>query len=338
MNGGKGAAARRWGGLFLTLVLLLGLATVGATMRLLLGDRELPRVATIVTVPRGASTRQIAEILARAGVVRSPLLFELAARLNRAQGTVQAGRFRLPARETPTDVLRTLQSGTAQTATWVTFPEGFTAHEIAGRLAERGLGAESVLETTFLHETLTLGGVRTPNLEGYLYPDSYLVPTETSPEGIARILTDAFRAHLPADATARAKRLGLTVPEIVTLASLVEREGKADAERPLMAGVYYNRLRIGMPLQVDASIEYALPRHATAITYADLRLPSPYNTYLHPGLPPTPIANPGNASLHAAFFPKSSAYLYYVYKGDGKHAFARTLAEHQANVRRYLHD
>jgi UPF0755 protein len=126
------------------------------------------------------------------------------------------------------------------------------------------------------------------------------------------------------------------VPQVVTLASLIEREAKSDDERPLMAGVYYNRLRIGMPLEVDASIEYALPEHHDVITYGDLRIDSPYNTYLHAGLPPTPIANPGTPSLQAAFNPKPSPYLYYVYKGNGHHAFARTLTEQNANIAKYL--
>jgi UPF0755 protein len=115
----------------------------------------------------------------------------------------------------------------------------------------------------------------------------------------------------------------------------VEREAKADDERALMAGVYLNRLSRGMPLQVDATIEYTFAHHKDVITYADLARDSPYNTYLHRGLPPTPIANPGRASLLAAFHPARSAYLYYVYKGNGHHAFSRTLAEHNANVARY---
>jgi len=338
MSGSQGSAARRIAALFAVLAVVLGVGTVATIGRLLLTDRSLPERATAVTIPRGATTRRIGEILARSGVVRAPLLFELAARVERAQGAVQAGEFRIPAHESPREIVRTLQNGTAQVATWVTFPEGFTARETARRLAARGLGDEAAFDRAFLGTGTTIDGTRTPTLEGYLYPDSYLIPLGTAPDGVARILTNAFRAKLPPDARARARALGLNVPQVVTLASLVEREGKANDERPLIAGVYYNRLRLGMPLQADASIEYALPHHATAITFADLRSPSPYNTYLHAGLPPTPIANPGAASLHAAFHPQSSSYLYYVYRGEGRHAFARTLSEHEANVRRYLHD
>ena len=121
------------------------------------------------------------------------------------------------------------------------------------------------------------------------------------------------------------------------LASLVEREAKVDADRPLIAGVIYNRLRLNMPLQVDATIEYALPQHKTELSFGDLKIQSPYNSYQHTGLPPTPIANPGHASLEAAFHPAPTDALYYVYCGNGHHVFAKTLAEHQANVARCLH-
>ena len=118
---------------------------------------------------------------------------------------------------------------------------------------------------------------------------------------------------------------------------MIEREAQADDERPLMAGVYYNRLRAGMPLEVDATIEYVFPEHHAVITRRDLEIDSPYNTYRYTGLPPTPIANPGKASIDAAFAPVHSQYLFYVYKGNGHHAFAKTLEEHDANVERYLH-
>jgi UPF0755 protein len=177
----------------------------------------------------------------------------------------------------------------------------------------------------------------TPSLEGYLFPSTYLVPVGAAPDRIARILTDQFFHELPANAASKARALGLDVPQVITLASLIEREAQADDERPLMAGVYYNRLRAGMPLEVDATIEYVFPEHHDVITRRDLEIDSPYNTYRHTGLPPTPIANPGKASIDAAFAPEHSQYLYYVYKGNGHHAFAKTLEEHNANVERYLH-
>jgi UPF0755 protein len=173
-------------------------------------------------------------------------------------------------------------------------------------------------------------------MEGYLFPSTYLIPTDDTPAGAARILVDQFRRELPADAAAQARRLGRTLPEVVTIASIIEREGKIDADRPLIGSVIYNRLRLGMPLEVDASIEYVFAEHHAVITKRDLQIDSPYNTYRHTGLPPTPIANPGKASLEAAFHPARSDYLYYIAKSDGHSVFAKTLAEHNANVDRYL--
>jgi len=158
-----------------------------------------------------------------------------------------------------------------------------------------------------------------------------------APSQVEAELTGEFVKRLPRDAAVRARALGVTLPQAVTVASLVEREAKADADRPQIAGVIYNRLRARMPLEVDATIEYALPSHKSELSFADLRIDSPYNTYMHYGLPPTPIANPGTPSLEAALHPSKSDYLYYVYCGNGRHVFAKTLAEHQANVARCLH-
>ena len=173
--------------------------------------------------------------------------------------------------------------------------------------------------------------------EGFLFPDTYLVPLAATPDDVAEMLTDQFAKELPADAAQRARALHVSVAQAVTVASLVEREAKIEADRPMIAGVIYNRLRQGMPLQVDATIEYALPAHKSELTLHDLRVDSPYNTYQHAGLPPTPIANPGLPSLEAALHPAKTDALYYVYCGNGHHVFAKTLAEHQANVERCLH-
>ena len=300
-------------------------------------DRSLPALERNVVVPKGATGHEVAALLARDGVVASPLTFEILARFRQEQSAMRAGEFRIPAHRTQSEILRQLVAGSGQTAVWVTIPEGFTAKEIAATLAAHHLGDAADFERRFLHGSLELDGARTPSLEGYLFPDSYLVPVDAAPATIVALFTDQFTAKLPAGAGTRAKQLGLSVPQVVTLASLVEREGKADDERPLIASVYYNRLRRKMPLEVDASIEYVFAHHKDVITYADLALDSPYNTYKHAGLPPTPIANPGLPSLLAAFYPKASDYLYYVYMGNGHHAFSRTLAEHNANVARYLH-
>jgi UPF0755 protein len=184
--------------------------------------------------------------------------------------------------------------------------------------------------------SLRFGPAASRGLEGYLFPDTYEVRRDATPRDVAALLTAHFMHELPRDYVSAARKLGRTVPQIVTAASLIEREAKVDPERPVMASVYYNRLHRGMPLQVDATIEYALPTHKTALSFADLKIDSPYNTYLYAGLPPTPIANPGRASLYAAFHPASTGYLYYVYRGNGHHQFSDTLEEQQAAERRFL--
>jgi UPF0755 protein len=299
-------------------------------------DRRLPRARTSVVIPRGATFNDVVGILQSRDMLAHPIAFRILARMRGDEADVKAGEYAFEPGQTSDEILRKLVAGEAQVAVWVTIPEGFTAREIAQTLDDRKLGRTSAYERYFMHDGLDFGGRRTPSLEGYLFPSTYLMPLDATPAAAAKIMTDQFFEELPPDAAARAHALGRTIPDVVTIASLVEREAKADDERALMAGVYYNRLRLGMPLEVDATIEYIFPEHHDVITKRDLAIDSPYNTYLHAGLPPTPIANPGRASLDAAFAPRASDYLYYVYKGDGHHAFARTLAEHNANVERYL--
>jgi UPF0755 protein len=300
-------------------------------------DRAFPVRDTNVVVPSGATGHDVAALLAARGIIGSAGVFDVLARLKGERSAMKAGEYRFAAHRTLAEVVAQVVAGGGQTARWITIPEGFTAREIAQRLAAARIGDAARFTEFFLHQPLDLGRAgKTVNLEGFLFPDTYLVALAATPAQVAALMTERFREELPPGADALARRLGLTVPQVVTLASLVEREAQADDERPLMAGVYYNRLRRGMPLQVDATIEYALPQHKDVITYADLALPTPYNTYRHAGLPPTPIANPGRPSLLAAFYPRPSGYLYYVSEGNGHHAFSRTLAEHNANVARYL--
>ncbi len=302
----------------------------------LFADRSHPARTTSVVIVRGSTFREVAAQLAQQGVIGNAALFRTYAKLQRADTDIHAGAYRFAPNQTAAQVLDQLRFGGAQVAKWITIPEGFTAKEIAQRLQDNGLGDADVYARAFLHDSIVVDGTRTANLEGFLFPSTYLIPTDATPKMVEQILTAQFFKELPRDALKKARAHGLTVPQAVTLASLIEREAKADDERPLMAGVYYNRLRIGMPLEVDATIEYALPEHHSVITYGDLKIDSPYNSYLHQGLPPTPIANPGLPSLLAAFNPAPSQFLYYVYKGNGHHVFAKTLEEQNANVAKYL--
>jgi UPF0755 protein len=312
-------------------------ASVAALLALLIGgaivvwssivflDRSLPTDALQVVIPRGSSLADIASLLQERGVIANALAFRVLARMQHDDTDVRAGAYAFAPHATSAEILNQLQTGGAQVATWVTIPEGFTARQIAQRLQDEGIGKAGAYADAFHGH------------EGFLFPSTYLIPLAATPAQVARMFTDQFAKELPADARARAHALHVSVPQAVTVASLVEREAKIEQDRPMIAGVIYNRLRLHMPLQVDATIEYALPAHKTELSLRDLQVDSPYNTYQHAGLPPTPIANPGLPSLEAALNPAKTDALYYVYCGNGHHIFAKTLAQHQANVERCLH-
>ncbi len=299
-------------------------------------NRSLPASETRVVVPQGTTFAAIARQLAELGVIDNVLAFRLMARMRGQESEVRAGEYRFAAHETPDEVLRALVSGGAQVAVWVTIPEGFTSRQIADRLQNAGVGPAAAFVHAFLHDSIVVAGTRTRNLEGFLFPSTYLIPLGASPAQVEGQLTAEFLKRLPRDAAVRARALHVTLPQATVIASLVEREAKIERDRPLIAGVIYNRLRLGMPLEVDATIEYALPEHKAALSFSDLKIDSPFNSYAHAGLPPTPIANPGLPSMEAALRPSKTDFLYYVYCGRGGHAFAKTLREHQANVARCL--
>ena len=329
-------SALRWFALGAGVAALLVAAAGSALWYSVYADRSHPPRSTQVVIDRGATFAEVARRLASAGVISNVLTFRMLARVRGEESEVRAGEYRFSPRSTQNEVLRALVSGGAQVATWVTIPEGFTAAQIASRLQAAGVGSSVGFVREFMHRRLSVDGAVTRNLEGFLFPSTYLLPLGAAPSQVADILTAQFLKELPSDASSRARTLHVSVPQAVTVASLIEREAKREPDRPLIAEVIYNRLRLAMPLQVDAAIEYALPLHKSQLSFADLKIDSPYNTYVHSGLPPTPIANPGRASLEAALHPAKGEYLYYVYCGGGRHVFAQTLAEHQANVARCL--
>jgi len=323
----------------LVMLLVVALVVVGGmlyTVQLLgpvTGDKNAALV--LVNIPPGRNARQIGEILARKRLVRSPLSFVFASRIDGLSGRMHAGRYELSPAMPPRQIAARMALGeTAQGV--VTVPEGFTVRQAARRLAEHHL----VDESQFLALAQTQGrtfhvGEWTPpndNLEGYLYPDTYTVPRGATARDVVQMMLDDFGRRVITPHGAEAKEFPGGLPAAVTLASLVEREAEVDSDRPLIAAVYRNRLKAGMRLQCDATVQYALPEHKTRLFYVDLRVDSPYNTYRHAGLPPTPIANPGLPSIEAALRPAPVGYLYYVAGPGGRHVFSTTLAEHERAV------
>ncbi|MFN3286282.1 MAG: endolytic transglycosylase MltG [bacterium] len=285
----------------------------------------------VVVIPAGADAGQVADLLHRHGVVRSPLLFRLWARWRGLEGRIQAGEYRFSPAEGVHEILRRLTAGDVVRYRLV-FPEGLTAEDVARRLEEQGVvGAEAFLEEVGRADRYwipQMEGNTSGRLEGYLFPDTYEFPRGLPADRVVATMVARFR-EATAELWSSPRPLGLSPYEVVTVASLIEREARQDAERPRIAGVLYNRLRRGMPLQVDATVLYALREHKERVLYRDLEVDSPYNTYRRTGLPPGPIANPGLESLRAALHPETHEYLYYVARPDGTHVFSRTLAEHE---------
>lgn len=290
-----------------------------------------------MVIPPGASTADIGCRLQAAGLVRRGSDVVLLARVLGLTRSLQEGEYLLSPAMGLLEIVTTINHGEVLLYP-VTIPEGLTAEEIAQTLASRNLGdrdrfLEIIRHGAALFAYDFLPRARVDSLEGYLFPDTYHFPRGLPERELIRQFLDRFsQAVVP---RWQSQGGGRTLHDIVTMASMVEREAKVPEERALIAGVLYNRLRLGMHLAVDATVLYALGRHKTVVTFNDLKVDSPYNTYLHAGLPPGPIANPGLAAIEAALRPTPTGYLYYVAKPDGSHAFSRTLAEHLAAVRRY---
>jgi UPF0755 protein len=288
-----------------------------------------------VELPAGAGVSGIGARLAAAGVVSDPLTFRIAARLSGAERRLQAGEYRFSQPASPSEIVDRLSRGDVFTRA-VTFREGLTIREMAAVFAATGLGsADAFARAAAAGERAHAFDPSAETLEGYLFPDTYALPRQVRPEQLVGLMMAGFVQAFDADLQAKAAALGMTVREAVTLASLVEKETAEPAERPLVAAVYHNRLRRGMPLQCDPTVIFALMRAGRwngNLTRANLQIDSPYNTYRYPGLPPGPIASPGRASLEAAVGPADVPYLYFVSRNDGTHAFATTLADHNRNV------
>jgi len=298
--------------------------------------QNFPREGVYVDVPHGASARSIAGLLAQNGVVRSRLAFEA---LCRWRGrALQAGEYFFDHPMTAFEVHRALAEGRVFEL-GVTVPEGFTVFEIADLLAQEGLATREAFLAA-VHETTPIRDLApaAQTLEGFLFPATYKFPRHITAQEIAQAMVRRFRETWQTLPAASVNANGLSVEGVVTLASLVERETSVPDERPLIAAVFTNRLRRGLALQCDPTVIYALKlrgKYNGSLSSADLRLDSPYNTYRHAGLPPGPIANPGEAALRTALAPSQVDYVYFVASGQGGHVFSETLEEHNRNVARY---
>ena len=290
-----------------------------------------------VAIPMGAGTRAIARTLADAGVVPDTWTFRAAVRWSGHGQALQAGEYRFADAASPIEVVERLARGDVYTLA-ITFPEGLTIDEMASVFEERGLGtAKAFKDAAKDVSAIATLDPAAPDLEGYLFPETYPVSRRVDAATLVAAMVERFKT-VYAELTKDGPASGLTTRQVVALASLVEKETARDEERPIVAAVYRNRLAIGMGMQADPTVIYALRkrgRYNGNIRRVDLAVDSPYNTYRYRGLPPGPIAAPGRAALAAALAPADSKFLYFVSRNDGSHVFAETLREHNANVQKF---
>ncbi len=294
----------------------------------------------VVEVPPRATLRQTAGLLKARHLVRNAFLFEWLARARGQAAHIQPGEYALSAAMTPRQILDRLVRGEVVLHP-VTIPEGLTVAETLGRLAAAGFGPVEAYRKLLddpgfqaAHGVPTKG-VKVP-FEGYLFPDTYLLAKDTPPARVLAVMLARLDAAFTPERRRRMAALGWTRHQVLTLASMIEKETARPEERARVSAVFHNRLERGMRLQADPTVIYAIPAFDGDIRHADLLRDDPYNTYRHAGLPPGPIASPGDAAIQAALFPDDDRALYFVAKGDGTHVFSATVEEHNRAVRRLV--
>ena len=289
-----------------------------------------------VEIKRGFSAKDIAELLKEKGLLRSVFLFTVYSELKGYDRTFKAGHQPLDGAMSMRRIAWQLTLNPPLSPDrLVTVIEGLTIHEIASVLAA-GAGVDSAgfVETAMNRYMVQQFDIDSETLEGYLFPDTYYVKVNSSPTEVIGRMVARFFAVFDDSLRTRAARMGMTPNEVVILASIIECETAHDDERPFVSQVFHRRLKLGWPLEANPTIQYAIG-YKRRVLDADLNIDSPYNTYVHPGLPPGPVSSPGEKSLRAALYPADTSYLYFVADGNGGNVFSRTLREHSRAVRRY---
>jgi UPF0755 protein len=334
-----GAPRKRNRALGVSMVVILGLAGLGIAATRYYGwcsEASGPQQPVTFRVAKGASGAEVVDDLHEKGVVRCGLVSEWLLRRSGLQDEFRAGTFDLTTNMTPDAAFAALTEAPDPVPTVrLTIPEGYRLTQIADRVQE----ALSIPTGAFLKATQSKDHALPPylpedasSIEGFLFPETYFVREDATADSIVKRLLDQFGTEAESLPWENAQALGVTSYEVVTIASMIEKEAALDRERPIIAGVIYNRLKADMILGIDATLLYDDPTPDGQLSFSDLEHDSPYNTRLNPGLPPTPIASPGRASLEAALNPADTPYFYYVLCGeDGHHAFAVNAAGHEAN-------
>ncbi len=327
-------------GLFLKAVIILALLVGGALVSLHAWWLFVPTPAVqsgarVIEIASYQGAVAVAERLTEGGVIRSRLGFLLLTALRGTVRSLKAGEYEIPKDVNTIQVLRFLEEGKVRQHT-VLFPEGGTVRELAQILEAEGLArAEEALRLSRDQHFLRTLGIEAPSLEGYLFPDTYYLFKGLSVEEMLARMVQRLRVKVTDALLAQVKAQGLTLHQLLTLASIVEKEAVAPEEMPLISAVFWNRLKREMPLQADPTVQYALGKDRQALTREDLQVDSSFNTYRFRGLPPGPIASPGETAILAVLNPAKVNHLYFVSRGDGHHFFSTTLEEHNSAVARY---
>lgn len=290
----------------------------------------------VIDVAPGDSFNALAAALEQQGIITNALRFKILARVKGDDKRIKAGEYGLAAAMTPLQVLDTVVNARVLLHR-LTIPEGHTIAQIAAEIDRMGL-TDAEAFATLAHDPDLVGalGLAGPSLEGYLFPDTYYFPRQVPARAIITKMVQNFKGQFSEEWLRRPQALNLSLHELVTLASIIEKETGHPSERPLIASVFHNRMKRGMRLESDPTAVYGIEGFDGRVTPKHLQTPTPYNTYQIRGLPPGPIANPGRAAIEAALYPAETDYLFFVSKKDGTHYFSPTYAEHNEAVRQYL--
>lgn len=278
---------------------------------------HLPPKTSLVTIEQGVSAQRVAELLEQERLISSKNYFLFLLRLRGAHRKIKTGIYEINSKESTWRIITKLVLGKSKKVK-LTIPEGFTAHQIAQLIEQKGLGEKD----RFLEI------VKERNLEGYLFPETYFVNYDASEEEIIDMMVDQFNKVFTKEMEEKGKEFKFTKRDIIILASIIEKEAVKDEERPLISAVFHNRLKKPWYLESCATVQYALGEHKEKLTYKDVKVDSPYNTYIHFGLPPGPICNPGLAAIKAALYPAQTDLMFFVTKGEGTHRFSKYYQKH----------
>ncbi|MDQ1329739.1 MAG: hypothetical protein QG578_1 [Thermodesulfobacteriota bacterium] len=288
-----------------------------------------------VVIGKGQSFNTTTSALEKAGVIKNPLNFKLIARIKGYDKKIHAGEYALSPAMSPEAIFDTLLRGKVYHHK-ITVPEGYNMWQVASVISEAGFGpAENFMKIVTDPEVARKYGINAATLEGYLYPDTYSFPKDEPCENIISAMVENFKSVFTPEWEKRAEELGFSVHEIITLASIIEKETGADEERGLISSVFHNRLKKGMRLETDPTVIYGIKNFDGNITRKNLSELTPYNTYKIKGLPPGPIAGPGYESIKAALYPADTDFLFFVSKNDGTHVFSANFKEHNMAVQKY---